>query len=245
MVRYHKELKSADNEIEAVERSVEKEFRPVVASSIALILGFLVLTLSDFGSTYQFGILAALSITAALLTDLYLTPVLFLFSPLISAWDYLTLKIRGDSLHESQLFKGLKLSEIKKIALAGTLVDYAKGEVVVEKGEVGADVFFVVEGSAQVINPDASVGDTTESRVLEELERGALFGEMAFISKQPRSATVVAKGPLQLIQINEGVLERLRAQNPRIAAKVFYNFSHILSDRLRKMTDKEIETPTD
>ncbi len=237
MVRYHKELKTADNEVEGVERSVEKEFRPVLASSIALILGFLVLTLSEFGSTFQFGILAALSLTAALVTDLFLTPVLFLFSPLISAWDYLRLKIRGDSLHESQLFKGLKLSEIKKIALAGSLVDYAKGDVVVEKGEEGADVFFVVSGRAQVISPQSSTGGTNV-QVLENLERGALFGEMAFISKAPRSATVVAHEPLQLIRIDEGVLERLRNRNPRIAAKVFYNFSHILSDRLRRMDEK-------
>jgi hypothetical protein len=53
---------------------------------------------------------------AALITDLFPTPVLFLFSPLISDWDYLTLNIRGDSLHESQLLKGLKRSEIKKVA---------------------------------------------------------------------------------------------------------------------------------
>ena len=237
MVRYHKELKTADNEIEAVERSIQKEFRPVMASSIALIFGFLVLTFSEFGSTYQFGILTALSLNAALLTDLFLTPVLFLFSPLISAWDYLTLKIRGDSLHESQLFKDLKLSEINKVALAGTLVDYVEGDVIVEKGEAGADVFFVVEGSAKVISPELG----TEDRVLEELERGALFGEMAFISKEPRSATVVAKKPLQLIRINEGVLESFRVQNPHITAKIFYNFSHILSDRLRRTTHQEPE----
>jgi len=75
-----------------------------------------VLTLSELGSTFQFGILTAACLGAALITDLFPTPVLFLFSPLISDWDYLTLNIRGDSLHESQLLKGLKRSEIKKVA---------------------------------------------------------------------------------------------------------------------------------
>ena len=92
-----------------------------------------------------------------------------------------------------------------------------------------------LNGRAQVINPQSSSREA-EVQVLENLERGAIFGEMSFISKEPRSATVVASEPLQLIRINEEVLERFRLHHPRIAAKVFYNFSHILSKRLRRMT---------
>ena len=104
MTRYFKELKANDSDSDAVEATVVKEFRPVLTSTVALVAGFLVLGLSEIGSTAEFGLLAALSLAAALIGDLFLTPVVFRLSPLISAWDYLVLKISPEHLQESRLF---------------------------------------------------------------------------------------------------------------------------------------------
>ena len=83
MVRYRDELQRTNEPSSAVVVSVEKEFLPVFASSSALVLGFLILTTSDFATTAQFGILAAISLTTALLADLFVTPAVFLHAPLI------------------------------------------------------------------------------------------------------------------------------------------------------------------
>ncbi len=233
MVRYQKELKSGCAEEIAIRHSVTKEFRPILASSMALIFGFLVLVLSDFGSIFQFAILVSVSLTAALFSDLFLTPVIFLVSPLITAWDYLRLKIDEKALRGSILFQGLKLSGIKRVALSGGVENFESGENVVEEGEEGTDLFFVLNGRAKVVTRAV---DGAGEQELEELGRGSVFGEMALVTKEPRSATVRAVEPLEVIRIGEETLERIRRRYPWIAARIFYNISRLLSERLRRMT---------
>lgn len=172
--------------------------------------------ISDFGSIFQFGILAALSLTAALFSDLFLTPVLFLVSPLITAWDYMRLKIGEQSLRDSRLFQGLKLSETKRVALSGSLENFELDQNVVEEHAAGTDLFFVLCGRAKIITH----GEGGEEHVHEEIDSGSFFGEMALVTKEPRSATVRAMGPLEVIRIGEVTLERIRRRHPRIAQKL-------------------------
>ncbi|MCB2078133.1 MAG: RND family transporter [Novosphingobium sp.] len=62
----------------SVRETVEREFRPIVTSSVALIGGFSIMTFAAFGSIQQFGILAAIAIFVALAADLLITPALVL-----------------------------------------------------------------------------------------------------------------------------------------------------------------------
>ncbi len=231
MARYLKELKTTETDTEAVESSVMKEFRPVLASTVALVAGFLVLSFSEFASTAEFGILAATSLAAALISDLFLAPAVIGTVPLISSWDYLLLKISPDRLRQSQIFKGLKPSQIRRMALTGSLLTVNQGETVIRQGDLGSDVYFIVEGRARVLMTEA---DGSGERTLGEYQRGDLFGEMAFITGEPRSATVVAVNDLELLRIDEQALNRVRQNYPRIALVFFHNLSHLLSERLKR-----------
>ncbi|MFT5466228.1 MAG: putative RND superfamily exporter protein [Verrucomicrobiales bacterium] len=233
MVRYYKELKTSSTETTAVKASVYKEFRPILVSTLALVLGFGVMALSDFKSTMEMGSLVALSLGFALLCDFFLTPVIFLMSPLVSLWDYLTLRIDRDSLKNSRLFEGMRNSEIKVVALAGEMCRFVASEKVITEGATDSDLYFVVKGRAKVFSTDQQTG---EEIPLADLKRGDFFGEMSMVTKAPRSANVIAFSQLEVIRINEAVFDRIFVRHPRISAKLFRNFSRLLSERLSRET---------
>jgi len=64
-----------------------------------------------------------------------------------------------------------------------------------------------------------------------------VFGEMSLITGEKRSADVVAVGNMEVLKIYEKSLERVRSRFPKIAAKLFYNLSAVLSRRLRENTE--------
>ena len=87
------------------------------------------------------------------------------------------------------------------------------------------------------------VGTDRERSCIAELHRGEVFGEMAFIRQDERSADVIASQPVEVLAVDERFLDRIQSRYPRIAAKVFLNLTRILSDRLQRMTDQFIGLP--
>ena len=68
-------------------------------------------------------------------------------------------------------------------------------------------------------------------------EPGATFGEMALLTRETRSANVVAEAPSEMLALDFQALERIRMRFPYTGAKVFRNLAHMLSDRLRRVTE--------
>jgi voltage-gated potassium channel len=48
------------------------------------------------------------------------------------------------------------------------------------------------------------------------LAEGAFFGEMATLSGQPRSATVTAASPCDLLELDRATLDRIAAKHPHV-----------------------------
>jgi CRP/FNR family cyclic AMP-dependent transcriptional regulator len=71
---------------------------------------------------------------------------------------------------------------------------YKAGEVIFREGDPGTEFFVIKSGKTSV-----RVGN----RTLQELGPGDVFGEMALIDNEPRSATVVAETDCELVPIGE------------------------------------------
>jgi CRP-like cAMP-binding protein len=94
-------------------------------------------------------------------------------------------------------------------------------------------MYVVISGRARVDRVD---GDTTAT--LAEIGRGDVIGEMGLIRRQPRVANVTAVEDVELLVVNEKFLTALQEYYPSVAATIYRNLSHILSDRL-EMSDKQ------
>ena len=99
---------------------------------------------------------------------------------------------------------------------------YKRGQAIFRQGDPGGDrMFAVVEGAINI-----ELGGVT----VEHIVPVGVFGEMALIDKQPRSATAVAAVDCSLAAIDEKRFLRLVEQTPRFALQVM----QVITQRLRR-----------
>lgn len=96
------------------------------------------------------------------------------------------------------------LSEEAFVAVLGSLRlrRFADGEALIREGEMGDSFFMLAEGQVAV---SRDVGG--EDTLLARLSRGAVFGEMALVSRVPRVATVRAVGDVDVLELERAELE--------------------------------------
>jgi len=92
----------------------------------------------------------------------------------------------------------------------------AADETVLTEGDEGTDLYVVVTGRLRVTRRD----ETGIPVVLAHLGEGDFFGERALLSGAPRSATVVAEEPSELLVIRAEVLRSLAGRHPHLAASL-------------------------
>ncbi len=80
---------------------------------------------------------------------------------------------------------------------------FAADEVIIRQGERGESFFMVADGSVLV---KRDVDDDDGGVTLAHLHRGAVFGEMALISDEPRHASVVADGDVDVLEVRRSDL---------------------------------------
>jgi CRP-like cAMP-binding protein len=128
------------------------------------------------------------------------------------------------------LFSELDDKELAAIAAVAKSRHYAKDDVVFHADESG-DVFCLIrEGQVKVtmISPEG------KEIILTMLGPGAFFGEMALLDDEPRSATVVATEPLEVVTIWRSDFLSILQENFSITRKILAE----LSRRLRKMSNR-------
>ncbi len=89
----------------------------------------------------------------------------------------------------------------------------ARGTVLVAEGSTGDEAFFVARGELDVQKGSGKGGAPT---ALARLGSGALFGEMALLSRAPRTATVVAAVPSVVLVAKKADLDRLVEDAPGV-----------------------------
>jgi voltage-gated potassium channel len=104
------------------------------------------------------------------------------------------------------LFQKLGSAELVGIVRALKPRNLSAGAVICRKGEAGDQMFFIVEGHVSVATPSPV-----------ELGPGTFFGEMALITGEPRSATVVASSAVSLLSLHSLDFQVLSSRNPEIA----------------------------
>ncbi|NNE46601.1 MAG: cyclic nucleotide-binding domain-containing protein [Rhodothermales bacterium] len=103
---------------------------------------------------------------------------------------------------------------------------YDTGATLIQQGEVGDCMFVLQEGEVAVLKEE----DGKEA-VVDVLKKGEIFGEMAIIEKQVRSATVRAVTPVRVLTIDKKTFLRRVHEDPTLALNVLKT----MSGRIRKL----------
>lgn len=127
------------------------------------------------------------------------------------------------------LFENLSPADIKQVAALAQEESFSDGVSIVREGEIGDVMFIIVSGEVRVL--------ITRSQKEVELARrkaGQYVGEMALISKEPRSATVRAVGNVRTLCINQKNFESLLRERPDASLAVI----QVLCQRLKEADAK-------
>ncbi len=136
-------------------------------------------------------------------------------------------------LRNVPLFSGLDESELQRLSQVAVRRRAGRNEQVVRAGEDAESLIVLLTGRAKVTNFD----EEGREIILAWLGPGEFFGEMGLIDGSPRSASVVAVEPCELLTIGKAEFQRCMQENFQVAQKLM----QILVRRLRE-ADRNIES---
>lgn len=136
-------------------------------------------------------------------------------------------------LRNLPLFSGLTEAELEKIAKVAERKRVERGASIVRAGDSTDSLYILLTGRAKVTNTD----EEGKEIILAWLESGEFFGEMGLIDGSPRSASVVAVEPCELLSLSKAEFQRCMRDNFQVAQRLM----QILVRRLRE-ADRKIES---
>jgi signal-transduction protein with cAMP-binding, CBS, and nucleotidyltransferase domain len=154
------------------------------------------------------------------------------------AEEHLILSVLGDQEMDGEFpfshFDALNGLNPDELAVMKALLErrtYSSGQIVFREGDEGKELFMIAKGSASV--RIRLPGENRSVRLIT-FAAGTVFGELALLDQEARSATVEADDDLVCYILPHAAFTSLAAERPAIAIKLLANLGRELSARLRR-----------
>ncbi len=112
-----------------------------------------------------------------------------------------------DLIKRVPLFAAASKQQLAEIASIADEIDLPEGKTLIQQGGEGREFFVLIEGTVDVIQNEQKV---------KSMGPGDFFGEIALVSKTPRTATIKATSPLRALVINDRAFRALLEHSPKI-----------------------------
>ncbi|MBW1680381.1 MAG: cyclic nucleotide-binding domain-containing protein [Deltaproteobacteria bacterium] len=145
-----------------------------------------------------------------------------------------------EELRKIPIFRVLDEEEVARMLRITAERNFAGGELIMKEGEEGDTMYLVLEGEVEVsktLTMKFGEGDFREAeKILSRYrpEDHEVFGEMALIGRETRSATITAVKDCRLLEIKRDDFLRLMEEEPAMGVKVLLEISRLLISRLRQ-----------
>ena len=108
--------------------------------------------------------------------------------------------------------KDVQVVELHDCFTANELLTYEAGDVIVAEGAPGDSLFVLTTGTVKafVKDPDGHY------HKVREMYEGAFFGEVSILTGKPRSATITAATPCELLALDRSALESIAERQPNV-----------------------------
>ena len=146
-----------------------------------------------------------------------------------------------NNLDEQEAVDILKITKEKK---------FPKGETIMQEGEEGDSMYIVADGDVEVsktLTMKAGEGNfIKEEKILKRFkaEDIVVFGEIAVIDRENRSASVVTATNCVLLEIKREDLLDLIENRPQMGIKILKRIAELLASRLRQVSQDVIRLTT-
>jgi CRP/FNR family transcriptional regulator, cyclic AMP receptor protein len=116
-----------------------------------------------------------------------------------------------EALKGVPLFARCTKKELSEIAQIADEIDLPEGRELTREGGRGREFFVLLDGNAEVRRKGRKVGT---------LGAGDFLGEIALVTKAPRTATVTTTSPVRALVVSEQNFRRLLERAPQVQIKV-------------------------
>jgi HEAT repeat protein len=120
------------------------------------------------------------------------------------------------------LFEDLAPADLKQIAGLATERFYPSGARLVRQGDPGDELYIIINGKVQVVMDGNAVATRST---------GDSVGEMAILTLEPRSATLIADGDVRVLCVEQRQFEVMLRDRPEIGLAVIKTLAHRLRER--------------
>lgn len=150
------------------------------------------------------------------------------FGRLREVGDRIDMQEKWKTLRYLYFFKDFTDDQITDVVNASEWKEYNKGEVIINEGDKEASFYIIAKGGVDVLK---------KKEVIGTMKQGDCFGEIAFITRRPRVATIVARTDVTLMSVSNSLMEQV----PQETQLQYYRiFLENLISRLSQTTDKLI-----
>lgn len=141
-------------------------------------------------------------------------------------------------LRENELFRVLDESDLPALCEEAELVSLPGGETLFRQGDLGDSVYIVLSGRLRVVLELSGGG----RRFLGEVTRGESVGEMAILTGEPRSASVLGIRDTALLRLSKEAFDRIVEKKPRILLLIARQLVSRLRQAGRGPTEPKVRT---
>jgi len=120
------------------------------------------------------------------------------------------------------LFKGMNPADVAKIFARGMTTEFEAGTVIFEKGDKGDELYVILSGQVEIY--DGAI-------LFATLSKGDMFGEMALVSNEPRSASARTIEMTSMLVLSNDAIHNVLSKEAAI--QILENIIVTLSQRLR------------
>src|SRR5688572_12546263 len=120
-------------------------------------------------------------------------------------------------LRKSPLFQGLSDQELQQLMDNAEPVSLQAGDVLIKQGDTGDSAYVVIKGEFEIQKQSG------QSLIKIDVRNpGDVVGEMALLSRAPRSATVISKTDSETLRIPQEAFEKLLTSSSTAAMAVLH-----------------------
>ena len=123
--------------------------------------------------------------------------------------EEVALFLKRDLIKNVPLFDAASDAFVRDVALNLEPFVALPGDYIVRVGETGREMFFLSRGTVEIVARDGTI--------LNSLNDGDFFGEIALFLDQPRSASVRAVSACDLYELDKPMFERIVSTYPDVA----------------------------
>jgi len=117
----------------------------------------------------------------------------------------------GEALKQVSVFEAAPETFFEKIKLCLRYEEHPAGKILLREGQKGDAMYLIREGQVEILK---------EFQAIATLGPGEIFGEMALLNAEPRTATVRLKTPARLYRLNRLAFESVIQAFPEVHERV-------------------------